>query len=349
MSTLPAATAPTLGPVVESASFTVSSAIYVFRWLVVDTFRQARASGILALMLAISALCILLCLSIGIRGETRLSGEFIPRNDPRAADPESAAKAGVDVVSGEITFAFGAIRIPLARDAVDATRFVQSLLGVWVADAAGVLLVLIWTAGFLPTFLDPSSAAVMLAKPVPRWIMLVGKYLGVLTFVAFQAVVFVGGTWLALGVRTGVWDPSYFWCVPLLLLHFGIFFSFSALLAVSTRSTVACVFGSILFWMLCWGMNIGRHTALTVADVSASAGSFTFAFELGYWLLPKPADLSMVLMDSLRATEFFGPSVGFQGMREQGAFHPEWSILASVAFAVVMLGIAAYEFVTADY
>ena len=83
----------------------------------------------------------------------------------------------------------------------------------------------------------------LLAKPVPRWLLLAGKFVGVLAFVALQGSLFVGGTWLALGVRTGVWDAAYFLCVPLLLLHFAVFFSFSAMLAVATRSTVACVLG----------------------------------------------------------------------------------------------------------
>src|SRR5207248_1034875 len=117
---------------------------------------------------------------------------------------------------------------------------------------------------------DPSAVAVLLAKPAPRWSLLVGKYLGVLVFVLFQATVFVVGTWLALGVRTGVWGPFvgstplpvYLLCVPLLLVHFAIFFSFSTLLATLSRSTVTCVFGSLLFWLLCWGMNYARHKSL---------------------------------------------------------------------------------------
>src|SRR5439155_25197293 len=133
---------------------------------------------------------------------------------------------------------------------------------------------------------------VLLAKPVPRWSLLAGKYVGVLAFVAFFALVFVGGTWLALGLRTGVWDKRYFLCVPLLLIHFAIFFSFSAFLAVWTWSTTWTMFGSLAFWLLCWGVNFGRHAALAGA-------STTWALEAGYWLLPKPADLGWILVEAL--------------------------------------------------
>src|SRR5579885_2906678 len=237
------------------------NAICAIRWMARDTFRQAVASGVFWLTLAVSGVCVLFCLSVGVVGDRPLQRpdeppEFLPRGDPASG---KARAAGVDVVGGDLTLAFGAVRLQLGRDAEDAVHFLQLFLAGGVADAVGLLLALVWTAGFLPGFLDPAAASVLMAKPVPRWSLLAGKYLGVLAFVAFQAVMFVGGTWLALAVRTGVWDLAYLWCVPLLLLHFDIFFSVSALLAVCTRSTVACVIGSLLFWLLCWGMNYGRH------------------------------------------------------------------------------------------
>jgi hypothetical protein len=223
------------------------------------------------------------------------------------------------------------------------------VLALGVADGLGLLLILVWTAGFLPAFLDPAAAAVMLAKPVPRWSLLAGKYLGVLAFVAVNAVLFVGGTWLALGLRTGVWDAAYFWCLPLLLAHFAVFFSVSTLLAVATRSPVACVFGSVLFWLLCWGMNYGRHAALAVAGLDNAAGHFLWTLEVGYWVLPKPADLGVVLVDALGAGRYFSPMAEMQAVQAKGAFHPALSLLSSLLFGAVMLALSAYEFVTADY
>src|SRR5262249_36531025 len=156
-----------------------------------------------------------------------------------------------------------------------------------VADTLGLLLTLIWTAGFLPGFLEGRSVTVLLAKPASRWVLLFGKYLGVMTFVLFHAVLFVGCTWFALGVKTGIWERAYLWCIPLLLLHFAIFFSFSILLATCTRSTVLCVFGSILFWAICWGMNFGRHAVLAETYQDPN-GPFTpravTLVEAGYWI-----------------------------------------------------------------
>jgi ABC-type transport system involved in multi-copper enzyme maturation permease subunit len=255
----------------------------------------------------------------------------------------------VSIVQGRLTQGFGAIHLPLGRDAEDAVHFLQLLLAGGVADAAGLLLALIWTAGFLPTFLEPSAAAVLLAKPVPRWCLLMGKYLGVLAFLGFQALVFVGGTWTALGLRTGVWTPTYLLCVPLLLVHFAVFFSFSALIAVWTRSTVACVLGSILFWLVCWGMNYGRHVLVAMPDLEAMSPAFRWLVEAGYWIMPKPADMGMVLFDALQAGNSFSRLFELQTLQSQGAFYPELSLVTSLLFSVALLGVAARQLATTDY
>ena len=68
-------------------------------------------------------------------------------------------------------------------------------------------------------------------------------------------------TWFALGARTNVWEACYFLGVPLLVVHFAAFFSISALLAVYTRSTTACVLGTLAVWLGAWAVNYARHAA----------------------------------------------------------------------------------------
>jgi ABC-type transport system involved in multi-copper enzyme maturation permease subunit len=248
-----------------------------------------------------------------------------------------------------LQLAGGAIALDVGDDLPRAVRTLQLQLAGWVADSAGLLLALVWTAGFLPAFLEAGAVSVLLVKPLPRWALLAGKFLGVLAFVAFQTTVFVAGTWLALGCRTGVWDATYFVCIPVLLLHFAVFFSFSALLAVVTRSTAGCVFGSVVFWMLCLAMNYGRHTAVLIPELQGTTPLFGHAVELGYWVLPKPLDFHIVLLDLLRADNPFARVLDTGRLVAQGAWSPVASVLASVACAAALLFVAAYEFGTAEY
>ncbi len=333
-------------------------AILTIRWSVRDTFRQALASGIFWLMLAVSLLCTVFCLSVGVEGAAPLHHadgppEFLPRKHEDLSSISPAAKAGVEVVGGDLTLAFGAIRLPLGRDAEDAVRFLEVLLAEGVAGALGLLLALTWTAGFLPTFLDPGAAAVMFSKPVPRWWLLIGKYLGVSAFVGFQATIFVGGTWVALGLATGWWLPEYLLCIPALVLEFAIMYSASVLLATCTRSSVACVLGSVLFWFFCWGANYGRHAIVAMryldTDGSTLPGSVQTMVEAVYWVLPKPADFTILLQRMLHASDMSASIPAFDAVQQMNAFQPELSILSSCLFAVVLLIVAARELTTTDY
>ena len=56
----------------------------------------------------------------------------------------------------------------MARDRTSAVEMIHLVLASWVAGAVGLLLTLLWTASFVPEFLQPTSATVMLAKPLPQ-------------------------------------------------------------------------------------------------------------------------------------------------------------------------------------
>ncbi len=333
-----------------------STTLTTFAWLAKDTFRQARASGILAVLLIVSALSIVVCLSISVNGPSSLAigddnPDFIPRHDPDAKDPQKLEQSGVIVADGSLTLLFGEIRVPLARDTRSAIHFVELLLAAGVADTLGLMLALIWTAGFLPGFLDPRSVSVLLAKPAPRWVLILGKYAGVLLFVLVNAAIFVTGTWAAIGLRTGVWDRAYLLAIPLLLLHFSIFFGFSVLLAVLTRNTAVCVFGTLLFWCVAWSMNFGRHAYVASSDmVSESLRSpfLSAMVDLGYWILPKPADLGALLFDSLGAGDHFGKLVDPATLAAHG-FSLTLSVASSLAFAAAVLFASVRAFKATDY
>src|SRR5687768_6923827 len=108
------------------------AAIYAARWFARDTFCQAKSSGLHWLMLGVSGLAVLVCLSVSVSGGLQLKGgnepaEFLPRNDPQLAS-DKVDKQVVDVLGGELTLMFGAFRVPLGRDAEDAVRQLQMLL-----------------------------------------------------------------------------------------------------------------------------------------------------------------------------------------------------------------------------
>ena len=325
------------------------SRLAVARAMALDTFRQSIASRLFWLMLGAGALAIVLCLSVGVEGGA-------PGPEPGEREVlggNGQPRAGVDTDPGHLTLAFGAMRVRLFREPAAMVDFLKVLLAKWAAGLVGTLLAVIWTAGFLPDAIRPSSASVLLAKPVSRTALLLGKYAGVMLLVTFQSVFFVGGTWLALGLRTGSWDLHYLLGVPILVLNFAILYSASTLLAVWTRNTAACVFGAILFWALCLGVNSARYAGLALpalaGDDSTATASIPRSIEVAYWVLPKPVDLAMILDDALGSSEHFDEPAAFTIARNRGAFHPWASVASSLLCAAALLAVSARHFSTTDY
>jgi hypothetical protein len=159
------------------------------------------------------------------------------------------------------------------------------------------------------------------------------------------------GTWLAIGLRTGIWDATYLYAIPLLLLHFAMFFSVSTLLAVWTQSTVLCVFGSIVFWALTWSINYGRHVLMAASENitdGAFAGGLSWLTDFIYWILPKPADLNMLLFNVLGAEGHFGRLFTVETLTA-GGFSFVLSIVSSLIFTAVVLAISGRTLVKMDY
>lgn len=323
--------------------------VNVLRWTMWETFRQASASRIGMVMGTVTLIALVFCAGIRVHGghverSPREILEFAPRD--LELDEEQKQRAGVVFIEGEISFGFGLVRVAHARSAEDSVRFVQLILAVAVAGTFGLLLALVWTAGFVPGFLEPQQATVLFTKPVPPGLLLAGKYLGTTAYVGVQAALFVGGTWLALGLATGVWLEAYWLAVPILILQFAVFFAVSVLLAVLTRSTTACLVGTVAFWFLCSAVN--SHAIEQMVE-GTGGGWSAASWQVGYWLLPKPLDLYVLFSRTLQADSYLTTWPALQRFGSRADLTLEWSVLSSMFFAVGLWAISSVLLRRASY
>jgi ABC-type transport system involved in multi-copper enzyme maturation permease subunit len=118
--------------------------------------------------------------------------------------------------------------------------------GSWIAVLLGVVI----TAFFIPNMLRKGTVDLLLAKPISRPTLICYKYLGGLTFIFFSTIYAIGGIWLALGIRSGLWANGTLLLIFTITFFFAILYAVSTLVAVVTRSVVASILVTILAWFV---------------------------------------------------------------------------------------------------
>lgn len=193
---------------------------------------------------------------------------------------------------------FFALPIRVIRNTISGyIYFWESWIINWIGAAIALLLSTIITAFFIPNMLRKGSVDLLVVKPLSRPVLLLYKYIGGLSFIFCNTVIIVVGIWLVLSLRTNLWGMGFLLNIPVLMFQFALYYAFSTLFAVFSRSPIV----SILMTCLCW---------------------FVFAFLIGYgysWL-DKTRNLREIVQTQVEAIGEEMPST--EDVPEK-AF-PEW-------------------------
>lgn len=314
-------------------------------WVVKDSFRQASASRIAWVLLALSGLAIVLCLGSRVEVEPGAGA----RDAVGILETEAPSLPGAGARATSLVLAFGAIRVEGFRDGATAIDFLGKLLARRAAGGVGVLLLLLATAGLIPEMLRPDVAPFLLTRPTPRASLIVGRVLGAFAFAFTMTGTFFLGTWLALAWRTGDLQPAYLLAWPLLLVQFGAVYAASVLIGVVTRNTLAAALAGAAFWGLGLTANTAYQASVTSGLESSIGPLMRGAGSIAYWLLPKPADAMLVLDHVLRYHDHFPLRPEAEAMLRVGAFSPWASVASSLAIALALIALAAHEARSIEY
>ncbi len=172
--------------------------------------------------------------------------------------------AAIGINEDGVTFLwFGLDFLPMTSEQVPPAMLYKALfidlgIGIWLTWIA-VVLALISTAGIIPEMISGGSIEMLLSKPISRTRLFFTKYLTGLLFAALQVLVFTTACFLVIGIRGGAWEPSLFLAVPLVVCFFSYLFAFCALIGVLTRSTIAALLLTLLFWFGLFVVNTGDN------------------------------------------------------------------------------------------
>ncbi|QEG42656.1 ABC transporter permease [Roseimaritima ulvae] len=115
----------------------------------------------------------------------------------------------------------------------------------------GIVMGILVTAPILPEMLQPGSLHLLLSKPISRPLLYLSKFFGGCAFMLMCVGPLLIGVWLILGLRFELWLPGLFYCIPVYMLLFMVYYSVSCLAALRWKSSIVAALVAIGFWAGC--------------------------------------------------------------------------------------------------
>jgi ABC-type transport system involved in multi-copper enzyme maturation permease subunit len=211
--------------------------------------------------------------------------------------------------------------LPMPEDMTEAhatvIQSVQTLLVDQIGGTFGLVFVIAATAFFVPRMVEKGAADTIFSKPVSRTALLLSRYVAGLLFVAILTTVLVLGMHIGLMLNSGYSDPGFLWSIPVMVYKYAILHAFSLLIAVWTRSSVAAILTTLMFFAFNGCVHSGwqvkeiqqERVKLQLSagepesgdDPSALLDAFLATLDVLHYTLPKTSDAE-VISKSLRAS-----------------------------------------------
>jgi ABC-type transport system involved in multi-copper enzyme maturation permease subunit len=190
----------------------------------------------------------------------------------------------------------------------------------------------------------------LLAKPIHRTVLLIYKFIGGLTFMFLNTAFIVVGIWIVLGLRSGLWAPSFLLIIFVLTFEFAIFYAVSTLFGVLTRSPIVSILMACLAWVVFFFVG-WAHRLLDVDRPFKTYYAWVYTVgDSAHFVLPRYKDLD-ALISSLLAKELLGPESFERKLMDKMNASIHWgeSLAFTTAFIAIMLGLSCWRFATKDY
>ena len=274
------------------------------------------------------------------------------------AEPEYAfdvTTTGGTAVRGwphEVNILFNTFTWPTTQSLGKMVYWLQDVVVNGIGAALALLISLVLTAFYIPNLLRKGSIDLLISKPLGRSQLLVYKYIGGLTFIFLLTAFTVGGVWLVLAARSGIWDPTFLVVIPVLTFTFAILYAVSTLAAVLTRSAIVSILVSVAFAMFLYIVGfVKTFTDLLKADEQVKKEMPKWVFMLVDALndiLPRYKDLDKL------TTKLLSSSLTQAEVRSRGIDildYPTWgsTVGVSMLFIAAMLALSCWRLNRRDY
>jgi ABC-type transport system involved in multi-copper enzyme maturation permease subunit len=233
----------------------------------------------------------------------------------------------VDVVQGAIATISLFGNTSRGEDVQKLVRQVHAAIAAFLFTA-GMFLAVFASAGLIPAVFEPGRIELLLSKPVERYHILLGRYLGNLLVIATNVFYLVFAVWAIFGVKTGVWTVGFLWSSVLIVFIFAVLLTVVVLVGVLWESAVVATM--VTFGIMLMSPILAQQSILERLLNSEWSRD---TVRVMYYALPKVFDVGRIV----RALVLGDP---------MGGWMPIWS---SALFGVVILSAGLYVFSRRNY
>jgi len=187
----------------------------------------------------------------------------------------------------------------------------------------GIFMSLFATSSLIPTLLQPGFIDLFISKPVSRFEILTGRFIGATLIVACNIFYLVLFSALILFVKTGIWNWSYLLAGVIIVFTFMILYTLMTFLSLLTKSGAFSL-------MLTYFVVFMSPLLLPRDQIYALLSSKVYAYILDglYYFLPKTTELGNLTRLIV-------------GDQQVTSWMPLWS---SLLFALFILSVSTYIF-----
>jgi ABC-type transport system involved in multi-copper enzyme maturation permease subunit len=204
-----------------------------------------------------------------------------------------AFAVNLDVVDGALAAArlFGQ-DIHLGRETISIDSVVSGIQTglAGFLFGVGLFLSVFATANLVPVMLEKGYVDLLLSKPLSRTALFLGRYLGALAVVLLNLAYLIGGVWLLLGFKTGVWKAGLPLAGLVILLTYAILLGFMMLSGVLTRSSSITIMLTYALFPLSAVLAVRENVT-----VMLTSKLLVGVLDALYLVLPKIGGLGMVM------------------------------------------------------
>jgi ABC-2 type transport system permease protein len=210
----------------------------------------------------------------------------------------------------------------------DGARIVEAGLAGFLHFIA-LLLAIFATASIIPNTMDKGAIDLLLSKPVSRFEIIHGKFIGSALMVLINVSYYIVGMWLIVSFKTGYWNPQFLLVIPVVTFSFIVMYAMIMVIGIASQSSALAIIVSYFYLYLISPLLFMREQGLFLFIRSESVRDVISAV---YYVLPKPNDFSAIAEKLV--------------MHQEIAWMPIWT---SALFCAAMYGLGLYLFKRKDF